>query len=183
MTVPVYKILLVGNPNVGKSSLIRRLLLGEFDETYQATVGVDLSAAPINIDEESPVILTLIDLGGQDDFGSLRTQYYKDAHYALLVYDITSRESFTSLPDWLKGMEVALDRELPGMVIGNKNDMNSQRVVSELDGRSFADSINWPFFETSAKTGENVEIVFSRVAKELYVKRPPVKLKKPDGPS
>ncbi len=178
MTVPVYKVLLVGDPNVGKSSLIRRLLLGEFDEDYHATIGVDLSAAAMNIDGSSPVILTLIDLGGQDDFGSLRTQYYKDAHYSLFVYDVTCRDSFESLPGWFEGMKIALKKKLPGMLIGNKKDMGSKRVVLQSEGRKYANSLDWYFLETSAKTGENVEDVFNRIAKELYTIKPPVKIKK-----
>ncbi len=73
MSIPVYKVLLIGEPNAGKSSLIRRLLLQEFDENYIATTGVDLSAVAVNVDAFTPVILTVIDLGGQEDFNSLRT--------------------------------------------------------------------------------------------------------------
>ncbi|MHA2069313.1 MAG: Rab family GTPase, partial [Candidatus Thorarchaeota archaeon] len=106
MSVPAYKVLLVGDANVGKSSLIRRMLLGEFDPDYTATVGVDLSAIAINVDPFTPVILTAIDLGGQEDFSKLRTQYYKGAHYAMLVYDITNRESFKNIPDWIEGLMI-----------------------------------------------------------------------------
>jgi small GTP-binding protein len=80
----VYKVLLVGDPNVGKSSIIRRLLLDDFDETYNATIGVDLSAVALTIEAITPVILTVIDLGGQAGFTELRSQYYKGAHFAVL---------------------------------------------------------------------------------------------------
>ena len=111
MSVQAFKVLLIGDPNVGKSSLIRRMLLGEFDEEYQTTVGVDLSAVVIEIKPGSPVILTVIDLGGQKEFSDLRTHYYRDAHYTVLVYDISKRETFDSLPGWLSGMGVALNRQ------------------------------------------------------------------------
>lgn len=177
MSVPVYKVLLIGNANTGKSSLIRRLILDEFDESYCATVGVDLSAIAVNVDAFTPVILTVIDLGGQEDFTALRTQYYKGAHFVILVYDISDRESFEALPEWYQGLLVALDSEtgkqLPGALVGNKSDREEDRQVSSADGRIYADSLGWPFFEGSAKTGENVRDVFTRIAKELYGRHPP----------
>lgn len=178
MTVPVYKLLLVGNANVGKSSLIRRVLLGEFDPAYCATAGVDLSAIAINVDAFTPVILTCIDLGGQEDFSALRTQYYKGAHSALLVFDVTSRESFESLPSWHRGLESTLSsvekRDLRGFVVANKVDMSDKRVTS-LEALRFSESIGWPYIETSAKTGLNVDGLFKRVAKTLFTQYPPMR--------
>ncbi len=179
MTIPVYKVLLVGSSSVGKSSIIRRLLLGEFDDDYTATVGVDLSAVPMNIDAFTPVILTVIDLGGQADFSHLRTQYYKGSHFPILVYDISNRESFESLEDWHDGLmeHIGQLRSSPllGIVIGNKADLEDRRVVSQLEGRQFAEKIGWVFFETSAKNGQNIEVVFGNVAKECFTRHPPRK--------
>jgi len=174
----VYKVLLIGEPNVGKSSIIRHLLLGEFDESYHATTGVDLSAVAVNVDPFTPVILTIIDLGGQDDFSALRTQYYRGAHYSVLVYDITSRKSFECLPEWYAGILQNIDpsasghNTLPGVLIGNKNDLESAREVPTKDGRIYADLIGWQFWESSAKTGDNVEEVFNRIAKEIFSHHP-----------
>jgi len=177
LSVPVYKVLLIGNANTGKSSLIRRLILDEFDESYCATVGVDLSAIAVNVDAFTPVILTVIDLGGQEDFTALRSQYYKGAHFVTLVYDVSDRDSFEALPEWYRGLLVALDgetgKQLPGALVGNKSDREESRQVSSAEGRVHADSLGWPFFEASAKTGENVQDVFTRIAKELYGRHPP----------
>ena len=180
VTVPVYKVLLIGEPNVGKSSIIRHLLLGEFDESYQATTGVDLSAVAVNVDPFTPVILTVIDLGGQDDFSSLRTQYYKGAHYSVLVYDVTSRKSFECLPEWYAGILKNLDisgtghEKLPSFLVGNKIDLKDTRQVSSSDGRIYADLIGWQYWESSAKTGINVKEIFNRIAKEIYAMHPPI---------
>ena len=139
MSVPAFKVLLVGDPNVGKSSLIRRMLLGEFDEAYQTTIGVDLSAVVIETKPGSPVILTCVDLGGQKEFSDLRTHYYRDAHYTVLVYDISNRETFDALPGWLNGMSVALNRSdvknPAGIVLGNKADIDQERAISFEEGK------------------------------------------------
>jgi len=180
MPVPVYKILLVGDANVGKSSLIRRLLLGEFDPDYTATVGVDLSAAALNLDESTPVILTLIDLGGQADFSALRSQYYRGAHLAAFVYDISNRESFEHLPFWHKGvMEnvTTVDgKAVLAMLIGNKSDRADKREVSAEEGANFAEGLGIPFMETSAKTGENVETTFTEIARMALERYPPPRM-------
>lgn len=179
MSVPAYKVLLVGDANVGKSSLIRRMLLGEFDPDYTATIGVDLSAIAINVDPITPVILTAIDLGGQEDFSKLRTQYYKGAHYAIMVYDIATRSSFEHIPDWIDGLMINVDlrdkETFPCMLVGNKCDMRHEREVTVVEGRVIANSKGWPFYEASAKSGTNVNEIFLRIAKYLFAKYPPVR--------
>ncbi len=180
MSVPVYKVLLVGDPNVGKSSIIRHLTIGEFDETYHATAGVDLSAVAVNVDPITPVILTVIDLGGQSDFGDLRTQYYRGAHYCILVYDISKKLTFESLPNWHSGIIENIGPisstkgSLPGILVGNKSDLEDSRQVTSMDARIYADIIGWQFYETSAKTGQNIESIFNQISKELYARYPPL---------
>jgi small GTP-binding protein len=174
MSVPVFKVLLVGDSNVGKSSLIRRMLLGEFDEEYNTTIGVDLSAVIVDGTSAGRVVLTVIDLGGQKEFSDLRAQYYHDANYAVLVYDITDGASFNALPGWFDSMKSRLvlndGVEFRGIVLGNKADMTQERQVSQQSGKSYADSIGWMFLETSAKSGLNVESMFLEIANQLVLR-------------
>ena len=155
------------------------MVLGEFDPDYIATIGVDLSAIAINVDPITPVILTAIDLGGQEDFSRLRTQYYKGAHYAIMVYDISNRTSFDHIPDWIYGLMMNVElrdkQTFPCMLVGNKSDMNSEREVTIVEGRLVANSRGWPFYEASAKSGSNVDEIFLRIAKYLFAKYPPVR--------
>jgi Ras-related protein Rab-8A len=155
------------------------MLLDDFDPDYTATVGVDLSAIAINVDPITPVILTAIDLGGQEDFGKLRTQYYKGAHYALLVYDVTKRVSFVNIPDWIEGLMINVSlrdgQDFPCMLVANKVDKIDEQEVPPAEGRILADKREWPFFETSAKTGQNVYELFLRIAKHLYFSYPPIR--------
>ncbi|MCF2137622.1 MAG: GTP-binding protein [Candidatus Thorarchaeota archaeon] len=181
MPVPVYKVLLVGDANVGKSSLIRRVLLDEFDPNYKATVGVDLSAAALNIDPFTPVILTLIDLGGQADFRELRTQYYKGAHAVIFVYDVSDRSTFDSLERWIYGVQENITtregRELIPLLIANKIDQSETREVSPDEGHSFAERWDFRYGEASAKDGTNVHSLFLDLAKSIYDAYPPVDIR------
>lgn len=157
--------------------------MGEFDEDYHATPGVDLSAVALNIDPFTPVILTVIDLGGQEDFSALRSTYYRGAHYSILVYDISSKDSFECLSSWYAGIVQNLGTRgkssteaLPGMLVGNKCDLEFKREVPAREARIYADLIGWEFYEASAKTGLNIKSVFLRIAKELYSRHPPVSI-------
>ncbi|MFW9890076.1 MAG: Rab family GTPase, partial [Candidatus Thorarchaeota archaeon] len=140
---------------------------------------VDLSAIAINVDPITPVILTAIDLGGQEDFSKLRTQYYRGAHYAIMVYDIANRDSFDHIPVWIHALVtnvVLRDKQtFPCMLVGNKSDMNSQREVTTVEGRLLANSRSWPFYEASAKSGDNVREIFLRIAKLLFAEYPPLR--------
>ncbi len=163
MVAEIYKILVVGPPGAGKSSLIRAYLHGEFIESYVATVGVDMKATPI----ETPTgnaALTIVDLGGQESFTLLRSRFYQGAHFIMFVYDITDRNSFKNISEWYATLSSSVCRPqrdtLAGMLVGNKIDLTSKRQVSTDEGINAAKIFSLSFFEASAKTGENVGEIF-----------------------
>lgn len=169
MAVELYKAIIVGPPNVGKSSLVRRYQSDEFRETHTATIGADLSAATFDF-PEGRVVLTIADIGGQETFAGLRNQFYQGAHHLIMVYDVTTRSSFERITDLHSALteKICIQREefLGGSLVANKSDMVDQSQVPEQEGKLLADLLTLKFFATSAKTGVNVSELFHYAAAE-----------------
>jgi small GTP-binding protein len=169
MSRPVFKVLVVGPRNVGKSSLVARHLHDTFEESYVATIGVDMKAMTIEL-PDGTVILSVDDLGGQQSFASLRLSFYQGAHHIILVYDTNDRETFDAIPKWFDGITKGFcfsgGRQLRGSLVANKIDLGEPHAVAEEEGRLLADTISFHFFRTSAKTGENVNEVFVHAASD-----------------
>jgi Ras-related protein Rab-8A len=169
VSVELYKAIIVGPPNVGKSSLVRRYQSDEFRETHTATIGADLSAATFEF-PEGRVVLTIADIGGQETFAGLRNQFYQGAHHLIMVYDVTDRATFERITDLHEALteKICIQREdfLGGSLVANKSDMKEQAEVTTQDGQLLADLLTLKFFETSAKTGLNVSELFHYAAAE-----------------
>ena len=169
VSVELYKAIIVGPPNVGKSSLVRRYQSDEFRETHTATIGADLSAATFEF-PEGRVVLTIADIGGQETFAGLRNQFYQGAHHLIMVYDVTDRATFERITDLHEALteKICIQREdfLGGSLVANKSDMMEQAEVTTQDGQLLADLLTLKFFETSAKTGMNVSELFHYAAAE-----------------
>ncbi|KAF4525601.1 hypothetical protein B566_EDAN015539 [Ephemera danica] len=144
-------VLLLGDSGVGKTCLLVRFRDGRFlYGSYISTVGVDFRSKVVTVDE-AKVKLQIWDTAGQERFRSVTHAYYRDAHALLLLYDVTNKTSFDNIRAWL----------------GNKADCGSEREIRREDGERLAREYNVIFLETSAKTGLNVELAFSAVAREL----------------
>lgn len=169
LAVELYKAIIVGPPNVGKSSIVRRYQSDEFRETHTATIGADLSAATFEF-PEGRVVLTIADIGGQETFAGLRNQFYQGAHHLIMVYDMTDRSTFERITDLYEALteKICIQREefLGGSLVANKSDMKDKAQVTSQEGQLLADLLTLKYFETSAKTGENISELFHYAAAE-----------------
>ena len=168
-----YKIIIVGDPNVGKTSLILRYTDNAFRRNYVPTLGVMVSDKIFKI-EQNIIQLTLWDIGGQQKFQTMRQQFYRGSDAVFLVFDLTKPESFNNIPKWFSDVvDQVKDRseELVGFIIGNKKDLKDSCKISSEIADQLASKLKLGFIETSALLGENVNYAFSTIAKLLYESR------------
>lgn len=156
------KILSVGASATGKSCLIKRYCEERFVSKYIATIGVDYGVKPVKVDS-ADVRVNFWDLSGHPEFFEIRNEFYKEAQGVLLVFDVTNRDSFEALDDWIKEASKfgASTREVTFVLCGNKADITGKkRVVEEAEARQYAANRNLIYFETSANNGQNVHEMF-----------------------
>jgi small GTP-binding protein len=158
--IPTLKIIVAGDGNIGKTSLIRRYCEGKFEISRVATIGVDFQTHTVDL-PDGTVKLSIWDVAGQTQWKSARESFYRGARATALVYDITNPESFAHLPAWHQEV-VAIAPDQRFVVIGNKVDLD--RKVDIDSGRRFASSIRGGYVETSALNGEGVDQMFTLLA-------------------
>nr|XP_013798015.1 PREDICTED: ras-related protein Rab-17 isoform X1 [Apteryx mantelli mantelli] len=185
----IYKVVLLGSTSVGKSSLAYRYVKNDFKESLP-TMGCAFLTQTLCL-EAATVRLEIWDTAGQEKYHSVCHLYYRGAHAALLVYDITSKETLSRAKLWLQELEKEfLHDEIVIALVGNKTDLMAEREVTTEEGEEFAKSKNLLYMETSAKSNYHVSEVFTAVAQELVaregekaaVQRPaPTDLQEPGG--
>ena len=153
------KLIVVGNQGTGKSCILNRFVNETFEENYQATIGLDFQSKTVTIHDQD-VRLILYDTAGQEKFRSLIPMYIREAQIILLIYDITDRESFDSMPKWIQEVLDVKNSEAVFILIGNKIDLESERKVTFEEGKKFAEENKFIFQEVSAKNGKNFETLF-----------------------
>lgn len=161
-----FKLVFLGEQSVGKTSLITRFMYDSFDNTYQATIGIDFLSKTMYL-EDRTVRLQLWDTAGQERFRSLIPSYIRDSTVAVVVYDITNGNSFQQTNKWIEDVRAERGNDVIIMLVGNKTDLADKRQVSMEDGEKKAKELNVMFIETSAKAGYNVKQLFRRVAAAL----------------
>jgi len=154
-----YKLIVIGDENVGKTSIINRFKSNQFTGEYEPTVGLDFQSMSLYIDDQN-VTLLLYDTAGQEKYRSLIPLYTKDAHIIFLIYDISNYDSFTNVEKWYDSLSNVNKEEAIFFLVGNKVDLVEERKVKEEEGKEFADQHNFIFQEMSALTGDGIQELF-----------------------
>ena len=149
-------IMTLGNSEVGKTCYILKFTENFFQELYLTTVGIDFKIKTETINNKQ-YKLFLYDTTGQEKYKSIALNIIKNAQGIILMYDITDRESFESIPEWIKSVKDAKGSNFPMILLGNKLDKEDVRVIKEKEGKELADEYKIKFFETSNKTGINIQ--------------------------
>lgn len=158
----MFKILIIGNSSVGKTSFLFRYAEDAFTSAFVSTVGIDFKVKTV-FRQDKRVKLQIWDTAGQERYRTITTAYYRGAMGFILMYDVTNEESFNSVRDWVTQIKTYSWDNAQVVLVGNKCDMEDERVVSTERGKQLSDALGLEFFETSAKENLNVKIVFERL--------------------
>ena len=161
----LFKLLIIGESGVGKTCLLLRFTDDSFTANHLTTIGIDFKIKIINL-EGKLIKLQIWDTAGQERFRTITKTYYKGAHGIILTYDVTDQNSFKNIRNWIKQIEANAQTNVCKVLVGNKCD-KPDRVVTEEEGKKLADDFNMSFFETSAKTNQNVNEVFNFLTAEI----------------
>ena len=163
----VFKILLLGDSEVGKSCFLMRYSDNVFVENYITTIGLDYKLKNVKLDSGKTIKVQLWDTAGQDKYRTIAKNYFKGSHGILLLYDITKQSSFNNIREWIQDIREEVSPKAIIFLIGNKIDLADQRKISKEKGIELAEEYKLPFFEASAKSGENVDEVFKALYKKI----------------
>ena len=161
-----YKIVLLGETSVGKSSIVTRFVRQEFYEDQEPTIGAAFQTQKLEFDDFF-VNMEMWDTAGQERYKSLAPMYYRGAKAAIVVYDITSKESLHNAKVWIKELKMRGEKDVIISLLGNKLDIDEKRVVEKEEVMELAEQNDLIFFEVSAKTGENVGDALKSLSKKL----------------
>ena len=164
-----FKVLLLGAPSVGKTSIFYRYVKNQFIHDYITTIGINYLTKEITLEAKKIAKLVILDIGGQKKFKFLHKKYYEGANGALVIFDLTQLKTYEAIEGWLSEMFEILQKNIPFIIIGNKLDLVKEisRSVDKDIVRDYTEKKNSVYLETSAKTGENVEEVFKELTHRM----------------
>ena len=164
--MPKYKLVFLGDVAVGKTAIVNRFMNDVFNEDYQATIGIDFLSKTMEVDGRM-VRLQLWDTAGQERFRSLIPNYIRDSSIAVVVFDVASEPSFANVEKWVQDVKAERGESAVVMFVGNKLDKADERKVSTEAAAAKAKELGGEYLETSAKTGENIQGLFDKIAEVL----------------
>ena len=164
-----FKIILIGDSSVGKTSLVNRFMGFEFQENYACTINADFKIKSLSIDQSTGAELTVWDTCGQERYRAITRQYFKDANGVILVYDVNNDNSFKGLNNWLNEIKNNCKNDVSVMLVGNKIDLNNRKITKE-QGSEFALKNKLMYVETSSKEGINIDTPFENLASDIIKK-------------
>ena len=169
--IPHYKILILGDPAVGKSCFLARYVENSFEKVYMSTAGMDYKYKDVELGDGKLIKLQIWDTAGQERYRTLTTNLYKGAVGIVLIYDITNKKTFENVRSWITSIEEETSKKIILILVGNKADLKDERKVQKEEGEDIAKEFNLPFFESSAQSGLNVKSVFETLAKLIVEKK------------
>ena len=153
------KIIIVGDPSVGKTNIINRYVNGEFSRDYMITIGMDFLTCNLELDNKI-FKLNLWDTAGSEQFRSVTKGYYSNSCCALIVYDITNEKTFQNVKQWMDDCYAFANKNIHLVLVGNKIDLQQDRKINKETAEEFAGQYGMDFYEVSALSGENIENIF-----------------------
>ncbi|KAG9394301.1 Small GTPase superfamily, ARF type [Carpediemonas membranifera] len=162
----LFKLLLIGDSGVGKSCLLLRFAEDTYTESYISTIGVDFKIRTVEIDN-STIKLQIWDTAGQERFKTITAAYYRGAHGIIVVYDVTDVETFNNVRVWLEEINRYASEDVCKLLVGNKCDLEDRKAVEYQTAKTFAESLDISFIETSAKDAMRVDDAFTIISKTL----------------
>ena len=168
----LYKLLMIGDSGVGKSSLLLRFASDQFEESYMTTVGLDFKIRTVEVDGKV-VKLQMWDTAGQERFRTITSSYYRGAQGIVVVYGLDDKKSFENVKQWVDEIDRYAGDGVVKLLVGNKCDVGDARQVTREEAENFAEELKMRYMETSAKTAENVEETFMLTAREIKAKGVP----------
>ena len=166
----LYKILLLGDSSVGKTCFLMRYADNTFQEIHMSTIGLDYKLKNVQLDDGKIVKIQIWDTAGQDRFRSITKNYYKGAHGIILIYDVTSRKTYENIKNWVAQIKEEVSEKVTIILVGNKIDDEKNRKVTTEEGEKMAKECELDFFETSAKSGVNIDSTFNELVKKTVEK-------------
>ena len=168
-TESIFKVIIIGDPSVGKTSLLTQFSTEKFETKYIPTVGTNITKEIVELEKENASVnLMLWDIAGQPQFYMLHRPYFNGADAMILVFDITRTSTFSNVNNWYNTAVKYGLSAVPRILIGNKLDLKDERKITVAHAQHLSDKLNAPYMETSAKTGHNVKKLFKKIAELTF---------------